>query len=684
MALPDDAPSNSSTSDQTDPSPPWLLAKGETGRAIAAFPWGRTPLGELLAWPSHLRLAVNLMLGAGAPMALIWGPDYRLLYNDRYAEIIQDKHPAALGAPAGETFAEVWSVIAPLFRRAMSGEAVLIEDLELNVTRQGRAEAAYFSFSYNPIAHEAGRVDGFLAVVVETTRRVLEERERARVFDTVLSTISDFAYTFDREGRITYANKSLLELWGLPLDQALGKNVFDLRYPDGIARKIQRDIAKVFAERRQVRGEVHYVSPTGVDGYFEHILSPVLAADGSVDMVAGSTRDVTGRRKLEMEALAASQAKDDFIATLSHELRTPLNPVLLLATESAADPALPAAVRSDFQTIADNISLEARLIDDLLDVSRITHHKLQLDLRTQDVHPLLRQAMTSVEAEFRSKRLQLVARLEAEPSTVSGDSVRLQQVFWNLLQNAVKFTPAGGTITVRTSVPPGQSASLRIEIADTGIGLTAGELAAVFKPFAQGDHMHERNARYGGLGLGLALARRIAELHSGRLSAASPGRDQGAVFTVELPLAQPDPPDKPLTADVPPVAASGRSAAAAGLRVLLVEDHESSRLAVAHLLTNRKIAVVLASSAAEALEVARIKPVDLVISDIGLPESDGYELMRKLRTAYGYTGIALSGYGTQNDIDRSRNAGFMLHLTKPVQAKALDMAIALYLVHRAK
>ncbi len=142
-----------------------------------------------------------------------------------------------------------------------------------------------------------------------------------------------------------------------------------------------------------------------------------------------------------------------------------------------------------------------------------------------------------------------------------------------------------------------------------------------------------------------------------------------------MPLAQPDPPDKPLAANVPPVAASGRSAAAAGLRVLLVEDH---------LLTNRKIAVVLASSAAEALEVARIKPVDLVISDIGLPESDGYELMRKLRTAYGYTGIALSGYGTQNDIDRSRNAGFMLHLTKPVQAKALDMAIALYLVHRAK
>src|SRR5665213_1785168 len=295
------------------------------GRLIAGYPWDTTPLGPLVRWPLHLRAATNLMLRGGASMAIAWGKEYRFLCNDPYAQVIQDKHPSALGASAADIFPETWHLLQPLFDKALGGEAVLIDDYELPVTRLGAISSGYFSFSYNPIVDDKGKVDGFLAIVVETTVRVARERERAHVFDTVLSAITDFAYTFDRDGRFLYVNKALLDLWGLKLEQAVGKNFYELKYPDELAARLQGQIQQVISEKGTVRDETRYVSPAGVEGFYEYIFSPVFAPDGSVSVVAGSTRDITNRKKLEMEALAASRAKDDFLASLSHELRTPLN-----------------------------------------------------------------------------------------------------------------------------------------------------------------------------------------------------------------------------------------------------------------------------------------------------------------------------------------------------------------------
>ena len=372
------------------------------------------------------------------------------------------------------------------------------------------------------------------------------------------------------------------------------------------------------------------------------------------------------------EALAASRAKDNFLATLSHELRTPLNPVLLLASEAAANESLPPEIRRDFELIAHNVGLEKRLIDDLLDLTSIAHNKLTIDLEAQDVHVALEQAIENIRRDLAQKQLQLDVKFTAPGSMVLGDGVRLQQVFWNLLRNAVKFTPAGGRISVVTHPSLDNEGCIRIDIADTGYGLTPRELATVFDPFAQGEHSGEGGpARFGGLGLGLAISRKLAELHAGTVTGRSEGRDRGATFTVELPLAA-TPGALPSQRGERARAPARRGFADFG-RVLLVEDHEPSRLALARLLAIRELEVVQAGSAAEAL--ACTQPIGLVISDIGLPDGNGLDLMRTLGERHACVGIALSGYGSDADLARSREAGFSLHLTKPIRTDALDRAL---------
>jgi signal transduction histidine kinase len=228
------------------------------------------------------------------------------------------------------------------------------------------------------------------------------------------------------------------------------------------------------------------------------------------------------------EALAASRAKDDFLAALSHELRTPLNPVLLLASEAVKNPHLPPEVRMDFDTIAKNVALEARLIDDLLDLTRMTRGHLVLHPYPVDIHAALQDAVATVQAELKQKQLQLSLSLEAELHTVRGDATRLLQVFWNILKNAVKFTPEGGKISVTTRACAA-SGILEVEIADTGIGMSPEEIDRIFNAFSQGDHAINGDVhRFGGVGLGLAISRVLVELHQGQINASSAGRGHGA------------------------------------------------------------------------------------------------------------------------------------------------------------
>ena len=382
-------------------------------------------------------------------------------------------------------------------------------------------------------------------------------------------------------------------------------------------------------------------------------------------------------RQARDQAERAGRAKDDFIAALSHELRTPLSPVLLVASEAANNPAFPEEARALFASIRKNVELEARLIDDLLDLTRILRGKLPLTLKARDVHRVLEDAITTVRADIAQKQLALKLDLMRERPLVAADDVRLQQVFWNILKNAVKFTPDRGTITVRTRLVADDK--LVIAVTDTGIGLNPEEMARVFDAFSQGDHaIGGRSHRFGGLGLGLAISRSLVEYHDGTLTVESAGHGRGATFLVELPLlknatgsAPGDPSSAPALETTPPMMSSAQTRS-----VLLVEDHEPTRKTLEALLRRRRFEVSASACLAEARSLAATRSFDLLISDIGLPDGTGFDLMKEMKERYDIRGIALTGYGMEEDIERSQNAGFRVHLTKPIQIQSLDKALA--------
>jgi signal transduction histidine kinase/CheY-like chemotaxis protein len=370
-------------------------------------------------------------------------------------------------------------------------------------------------------------------------------------------------------------------------------------------------------------------------------------------------------RSARAEAEQANHAKDHFLAMLSHELRTPLTPVLLGTTLLEGNAELPQDVREQAQMIRRNVELEARLIDDLLDLTRIARGKLELNLTPTDVHGVLRRAVEICCAE---RAGDLVLELNAAQHHVLGDAARLQQLFWNLVNNAVKFTPEGRPITIR-SRNVGQANAIEIEVSDTGVGIEPKFLPKLFDAFEQGDATRART--FGGLGLGLAISKSLAEAHGGKVTADSAGRDAGATFTVRLPIIAEAP-----RREIEPVPAKPSVQKQAHARILLVEDHEDTLQVMMMLLKRNGHEVTTASTVKGALSAAHDKQFDLVISDLGLPDGPGYELMRVLRAKNHLRGIALSGYGMSEDVELSREAGFAEHLVKPVDLRKLEEAMA--------
>jgi PAS domain S-box-containing protein len=361
----------------------------------------------------------------------------------------------------------------------------------------------------------------------------------------------------------------------------------------------------------------------------------------------------------------ANRIKDQFLATLSHELRTPLTPVLLIAQALETDPRVPAELHRDIERMRRNVELEARLIDDLLDLTRIARGKIQLHSEVVDLHALLTEA---VETTAGPGRPRFDLDFAAPVARVWGDVARLRQVFGNLLGNAVKFTPPEGTITVRTRAT--EDGQVRVEVRDSGEGIGAEVLPRIFDAFEQGGSQITR--RFGGLGLGLAISRNLVELHGGSIAAASEGPGRGAVFTVTLPVVE-----APAAGAEPPV--EERREVDRSLHVLLVEDHADTAEAMADLLRTRGYRVTVALSRAAGLAAAAaadgLPSIDVVVSDLGLPDGSGLDLMREISRRHGLSGIAVSGFGTEEDIRQSREAGFAEHLTKPIDLRDLERAL---------
>ena len=547
------------------------------------------------------------------------------------------------------------------------------KDYTLRAVKLSNDEIGGFTEAFNSMLHQIQSS--------HTALRASEERLSA-VFQQAGAGIAQT----DLDGRFLMINDRYCEIVGRPRDKLMLLRMQDIIHPADLGHHLflmensARDGAAFVAEMR-------YDRPQGGFVWVRNSVAFIRNAQGVVESALAVTEDITSSKRTEKElerardeALAASRAKDDFLAALSHELRTPLNPVLLLASEAAEDRTLPEQVRADFATIRKNVELEARLIDDLLDLTRITRGKLLLDMRSHDVHAILRDALGTVRGDLETKKIVPALNLAPGHLLVLADAVRLQQVFWNVLKNAVKFTPDYGEISIATRISADQS-ELTVEITDSGIGLEPAEIERIFDAFSQGDHAGPTGShRFGGVGLGLAISRMLVELHRGTISAASEGRGRGARFTIELPLLRADTrapvETKPAGEAAPPNGTAPTQAQALRGRVLLVEDHAPTRSTLQQLLMRRHYEVVAAGSVAEARVAMENERVDFVISDIGLPDGNAYELMEELRSRHGLTGIALTGYGMESDIARSHAAGFAIHLTKPLRVQLLDEALA--------
>jgi CheY-like chemotaxis protein/anti-sigma regulatory factor (Ser/Thr protein kinase) len=367
-----------------------------------------------------------------------------------------------------------------------------------------------------------------------------------------------------------------------------------------------------------------------------------------------------------MAAEKASQAKDEFLAVLSHELRTPLTPVLAAASYVIGNAAELSReeILEEIGTIRRNVLLEAQLIDDLLDLTRISRGKIELRFEAVDVHAAIEQAIEICREDIINKGLVISSQLRAKDHWVWADPTRIRQVFWNLLTNAVKFTPEGGRIVVRTA---SAAEGLLVEVTDTGLGIEPELAGRIFNAFEQGERTVTR--QFGGLGLGLAITRTLVTMHQGSIAVQSEGRGAGSTFCIKLPILPNFAAPSTATSAAPPITATSR-------RILLVDDHPDTRRVLARLLARLGHRVETAGDMASAMALVNTVQFDVLISDIGLPDGSGTDLMRAVHKRQPrLRGIALSGFGMEEDTRRSTEAGFEIHLNKPVDFAILQEAL---------
>lgn len=546
--------------------------------------------------------------------------------------------------------------------------------------RSPNGEEGYYEYIFSPVFED----DQSVSIVAGSTRAITERKRQAaalaemareieaqaRLFDATLANIADLAYTFDTEARVIYANKPLLEIWGVTLEEAKGKNLFELGYPTDLATRLSGELIQVAKSGRPVLGDTEFTSAAGVTDHHEYIYKPVFDDDGQVVAVTGTTRLITERKRVEAAlheakeaAEAANRSKDHFLAVLSHELRTPLTPVLMTASVLEMDPTLSPSLRTDMAMIRRNVELETKLIDDLLDLSRITAGKLSLRLQAIDLNEAVQHVCETCRQQVHEKGAHLKIVQKDPDVFVHADPARLQQILWNVLKNAAKFTPEGGSIEVVTRRLTADR--MQVMVKDTGVGIDPLVLPKIFDAFEQGDS--NVTSQFGGLGLGLAITKALVELHNGTIRAESDGPGTGSTFFLELPASVGS---RPLDAG-PHEREMGKRI----LRILVAEDHRDTARMIAKLLGSAGYQVMVANSATEAIALCEANTFDVMVSDIGLPDLTGYELMRQLRTRHQIKGIAMSGYGMEEDVRRSFESGFSEHLVKPLDFSLLERTI---------
>jgi PAS domain S-box-containing protein len=531
-----------------------------------------------------------------------------------------------------------------------------------------------FRGSKNEVARMAETIAGQITQFAE--RKNAEElmKQSEALYRTMAETASDTFLTIDENFAILFVNRAAERTFGYHASELVGQKLNRL-----MSARVDADLSGL-----RVRLEGGYDSSRSQSWELEgHCKDggrlPLEVSFGSFKangrhLFTAIARDVSERKRaaeaLQREKAAAEQAnqvKDNFLAMLSHELRTPLTPVICAINDLEQALPLSPEARASVAIVRRNVEHEARLIDDLLDLTRVVRGKLNLRCEVLDAHGCIMDALDACQQDIARKEIKIQTALEAPRHHVHADRTKLHQIVWNLVKNAAKFSDVGGIVSLTTEND--EDGQLVLKVIDHGIGIEPDLLHRIFIPFEQGGTSMHR--RFGGLGLGLAVSKAIAEAHGGSLAAASDGANRGATLTLKLALAE--------LRDEPPLAVQEEPPATIGhippVRVLLVEDHEDTRCALERFLRRRHYEVTSANTVEAALKFAEEFEFDVVVSDIGLPDRSGLELIRTLKARRPIKGIAISGFGMEGDFEKSRAAGFSEHLLKPINPVALDAAI---------
>ncbi|HEX4947872.1 MAG TPA: ATP-binding protein [Blastocatellia bacterium] len=507
----------------------------------------------------------------------------------------------------------------------------------------------------------------------------------------------------NQSGQIALVNAQTERLFGYSRSELLGAKV-ELLVPERFRHQHEADRTGFLAHpqiRKMGAGrDLYGRRKDGSEVPVEIGLSPLTTSTGEFVLV--SIIDITERKQLEQErerllqqeqqaraiAEAATRAKDQFLSIVSHELRTPLNAILGYTRLTIANPHDAALVVQNCEIVQRSAHMQRQLIDDLLDSARITSGKLRLEIAPLDLQAVLEETLSVIRPAAEAKRINLIALVTDAPRAMLGDAARLRQVVWNLLQNAIKFTPEGGRIELFVQQ---EQQHIHLTVRDTGQGITPDFLPYVFDHFSQYDDT-TRNKRNDGLGLGLALARQLVELHGGTIAVASAGAGQGTEFTVTLPLRD------PVSAAPVQAIAEDQSATDAlplaeiprldGIRVLVVDDEEDARLMVAALLSELGAVITPVASGTEARTRMAAESFDVLLCDITMPEESGYDVVRRLRLQEREQGtpqlpaVALTALARSSDRLQALNAGFQMHVAKPVELAELALVITSLLRNR--
>ncbi|MEH2094333.1 hybrid sensor histidine kinase/response regulator [Nostoc sp.] len=528
-------------------------------------------------------------------------------------------------------------------------------------------------------------------VAVNGSLRQSEERLRS------LSTCSPVGiFEIDTEGGCRYTNPRYQAICGLKAAESLEKSWLESVHPEDREQAVASWSSYIYYGR-DYSEEFRFQTAQGIVRWVQVRSSPMLSGQGELLGYVGTLEDITERKQAEevraqvireqtarQEAEAANRMKDEFLAVLSHELRTPLTSMLgwskILRSKKLDDKATSRAL----EAIERNAISQMQLIEDILDVSRIIRGQLRLNVSAVNLISVMEAALEAVRPLADPKEILLNTMLDTSVGSVYGDPARLQQIVWNLLTNAIKFTPKGGRVEVNLSVVWGEEQQTtkkyaQIKVIDTGIGISSEFLPKVFERFRQADSTTTRS--HNGLGLGLAIVRHLVELHKGTIFAQSPGTGQGATFTVKLPLLQDNRGNRGNREATGEISSSMASTPLAGLRVLVVDDEADTRNFLSFMFEEYGAFAIAVASVDEALAVLEQAKADILISDIGMSEQDGYTLIRKLRSLEPEKGgcipaIALTAYTREEDRLEALSAGFQQHLSKPIDPTKLIAMVA--------